>query len=286
MRPPLAIPSCRIGSATAQIATDRPPARKTDARKRAGLTLLELVLAVAILTMSVVALGAMARAVQISNEYGEGYGTATQVARVALSRITQAVNDAYGVDSLPGAWALETTGTTGAYPDTLVIWRPDGAPVNPAGPPLARELVIFCPDPNDPNEFLEIKVPSDNTPVPSPTSIPAFQAFVNGLKASGSAQKVVLTDLLRTANGRGAVRFVVTLNPSAAQWTSFRNATASFSSLPWPQSILGPNAGLRQVWVRTELQMVPFGQWLVTNPSAQEVVPYFGSATFSYVLKP
>jgi hypothetical protein len=41
---------------------------------------------------------------------------------------------------------------------------------------------------------------------------------------------------------------------------------------------------MRQVWVRTELQMVPSGQWLATNPAAQEVIPYFGSATLIYSL--
>src|SRR5436190_18075212 len=53
---------------------------------RRGLTLIELMISIMILSFTVAALGMMSRAVDISSEYNQGYGTATQHARVTLDR--------------------------------------------------------------------------------------------------------------------------------------------------------------------------------------------------------
>ena len=45
---------------------------------RRGLTLIELMISIMILSFTVAALGMMSRAVEISSEYNQGYGTATQ----------------------------------------------------------------------------------------------------------------------------------------------------------------------------------------------------------------
>ncbi len=52
----------------------------------AGFTLLELLFATSILTICVVALGMMARAVEISSEYNQGYGTAALHAQVTFDQ--------------------------------------------------------------------------------------------------------------------------------------------------------------------------------------------------------
>lgn len=253
--------------------------------RRAGLTLIELVLAVSIMTMSVAALAMMSRAVEISSEYNEGYGTATQHARVALNRIQRTVMEAYGNGSYCGAWLTDTTTNSTSHPDTLVVWHPTGDPANPAGPPLTRELVIYCPDAANPNRLLEITKPTDNTSMPTPGTA-AFVSFVNAIKTSSGATKNALTDLVRVVNGNGVVRFAIALNPSAADWSAYQAGTKTWANLPWVQGIVGPSFGMRQVWVRAELQMVPYGNWIITNSAAQQVVPYFGSSTFNYALSP
>jgi prepilin-type N-terminal cleavage/methylation domain-containing protein len=257
---------------------------------RRGMTLIELMISVTILSITIAAVGVLARAVQISAEYNEGYGTATQHARVTLDRLDKAINQAYANKTYPGAWTTVDVISSFDFPDTLVVWRPSGTPANPDGAPLASELVLFCPDPTAPNKLLEVTVPGDNRTMPSPSGAATFKTFVDGLKTAAGAQKAQLTDLVRTtaisgsANPRAAVRFVVTKNPTDSEMLWYPSVT--WMNLPWPQSICGPATGLRQVWVRTELQLMPYGQWIATNAAAQQAVPYFGSSTFCYEMTP
>lgn len=254
------------------------------------MTLIELMISVTILSVTVAALGAMARAVQISAEYNESYGTATQNARVTFDRLDRAINQAYANKTYPGVWT--TIDLIGGYdfPDTLVVWRPSGNPINPQGAPLASELVVFCPDPALPNRLLEITVPSDSRTMPSPSSPATFKTFIDGLKTATGAQKAQLTDLVRTTpvsgspNPRAAVRFVVTRNPTDSEMLTY--PSVAWMNLPWTQSICGPATGLRQVWVRTELQLMPSGQWVETNTAAQQAVPFFGSSAYCFEMTP
>jgi hypothetical protein len=254
------------------------------------MTLIELMISVLILSVTVAALGAMARAVQISAEYNQGYGTATQHARVTLDRLDRAINQACANKTYCGAWV--TADTIGSYdfPDTLIVWRPSGTAANPAGAPLVSELVIFCPDPASSNRLIEITVPGDSRTLPLPTNAATFKPFIDSLKTATGAQKTQLTDLLQTATitgssqPRAAVRFAVTLNPSDNEMLSY--PSVMWMNLPWAQSICGPATGLRQVWVRSELQLLPAGQWIETNAAAQQPVPYFGSSTFCYEMTP
>ncbi len=254
------------------------------------MTLIELMISVTILSVTIAAVGVLARAVQISAEYNEGYGTATQHARVTLDRLDKAINQAYANKTYSGAWTTVDVISSFDFPDTLVVWRPSGTPANPTGAPLASELVLFCPDPAAPNKLLEITVPGDNRTMPSPSGAATFKTFIDGLKTAAGAAKAQLTDLVRTtpisgsANPRAAVRFVVTKNPTDSEMLWYPSVT--WMNLPWPQSICGPATGLRQVWVRTELQLMPYGQWIATNAAAQQAVPYFGSSTFCYEMTP
>lgn len=259
---------------------------------RLGITLMETLLAVGVMGMTIVAMAGMMHAVSISSEYSQGYGDATQHARVCLDRIARAVSEAYGCNDYCGVWIVEDSVGSYNFPDTLVVWRPStGTPANSDGPPRANELVIFCPNPNTPNQLWELTAPSNTQTVPTPGTN-SFKTFITNLKTAASSNKSVLTTLLRTASPgsgtRGAVRFVVTLNPSAAEWTAYKNnpTSSAFVNLPWAQSVFSSQTGLRQVWVRTELQMVANSNWVATGAMAAEAIPYFGSATFCYRMKP
>lgn len=266
------------------IAAHRSPAR--------GFTLIELLLAIGALTMCIVALGMMARAVEISSEFNQGYGLAALHAQVTFDRISRAVAGAASNASYAGTWVTQATVGSWTFPDTLVVWRPtSGTPANPQGAPLANELVLFCPDPGAPKQLVEITVPADSRALPLPTNASTFKSFIDGLKTESGVQKTLLTDLMRTATDssntlRGCVRFVVTMNPSDAEINSYRAGTTPWASVPWAQGIWSPNLGMRQVWVRSELQLMPAGIWLVTKTSAQQPVPFFGSAAYCYEVLP
>jgi prepilin-type N-terminal cleavage/methylation domain-containing protein len=257
---------------------------------RRGLTIIELLFAVMIMAMVAAALQAMIGSVQLANDYSQGYGTATQHARVALSRIETAVHQAYGKSIYPGVWVTHDTDGQWTYPNTLIVWQPSGTPANPAGPPLVQELVIFCPDPNAPNDLVQLTVPGNTTTVPT-TNTASFTTLINSLKTSSTASKIVLTNLLEVAAvssavggaaSRSAVRFVVTLTPSAASWSSYLGGGTAWGNLTWAQGMCSAAEGRRMVWLRSEIQLVPGIEWTGENSAAAAPVPFLGSACFSY----
>ncbi len=255
------------------------------------MTLLELMIAMTVMLMVVGAMGGLARTVQQSFEYSEGYGAATQHARVLLDRIAQNVCQATANEQFPGCIVVVETVNSYRYPDTLVIWRPSGTAAAPTGLPLYNELVIYCPNPGDPSQFVEITAPSDTRTVPAADDQAAWQTALTTLKTAATTKIVVLSTLLRTcatssSSGglRGAARFETRLRPSANDWANYKAGAATWMNLPWVQGIYGSQAGLRQVWVRMELQLTPGVDWVASNPAAAQAVPYFGSAALYYNL--
>jgi len=258
---------------------------------RRGLTVVELLFAVLIMAIVAASLQAMIGSVEIANDYSQGYGTATQHARVAFNRIEAAVHSAYAKSIYPGVWVTQDTDGQWTYPNTLIVWQPSGTPANPAGPPLVQELVIFCPDPNQPNDLVQLTVPGNMTSVPT-TSLSALTALINSLKTSSTASKIVLTNLLNVVSvsgssgvaARPAVRFVVTLTPSAASWNSYLTGATAWGNLPWVQGMVSAAEGRREVWLRGEIQLVPGVTWTGEKAAAATALPFLGSTCFSYSL--
>ncbi len=260
----------------------------------AGLTLIELLVAITIVSLIVAALGAMASAVQSSAGYSQSHATATQNARVALQRIGRAIESASASDLFPGALVVATEVGTWRFPDALVVWNPDTAPADPEGLPRFNELKIYCPRPNRPNELVELTTPNDARTTPSPQDTSAWQTELERIKSSSDTRSVVLTGLLRTAlpadpsvdaahrQLRGTARFEVRYRPDPAQLAAYRSGSATWESLPWVQGIYGSQTGLAQTWVRIELQVVPEGNAHPTDPSASLGVAYFGSGALFY----
>lgn len=270
----------------------RPVGRRRRTPRR-GLTLVELLMATLILGIVAAALSGLAAASRTAWEYGEGYGNATQHARVVLDRIARTVGEATATETYPGVVVAYATESAWQFPENLVVWRPQGAPANPQGPPLVGELVIFGPDPNDPTRLMEFRRPNDSTPAPwfDGSDPNLLLAAINAIKGSSQTQKTLLTDLVRAPQGpsvrRAAIRFVVELRPSAAQWDEFLNGERSWEHqlgpcLFWPQSIYGSTSGLRQVWVRMELQLMPSRDAAANVTHAEQAIPFFGSAALYY----
>lgn len=257
------------------------------------MTLLELTIAMTIMVVVVGALAGLTRTAQQSFEYSEGYGIATQHARVVLDRITQNACQATANEQFPGCLVVAESVGGYRYPDTLVIWRPSGTPAAPAGLPRYNELIVYCPSPVTPSQFVELTAPSDTRTVPAIDDLAAWQGELATLKRATTTKTVVLSTLLRTGSTssgggpstlRGAARFETRLRPSATVWASYKAGTVTWMNLPWVQGIYGSQAGLRQVWVRMELQLSPGTEWIESNAAAAMAIPYLGSAALYYNL--
>ncbi|CAL1125494.1 unnamed protein product [Cladocopium goreaui] len=223
--------------------------------------------------------------------YGQGHADATQHARVSLERMMRTVREAYATADHPGCAVLYTEVGSWRFPDTLIVWAPEGEPQNPDGPPLANECVMFCPDPADPSQLVEIRAPSDTQAVPlEELNNPSWQSAIEAYKTAVSNEKVVLTDLLRTSQNdigtapRGAIRFERELRPSNSEWTAYQDPMVSldWDELSWPQDLYGSNCGTRNVWIRVEMQLMPGQESITADPSGQQAVTFFDSASLSY----
>ena len=256
----------------------------------AALTLIELLIAMSIMVIIAGTLGAMARAVQIGAGYSEGHGTATQHARVTLDRIARTVSGATANENYPGAFIVLAPVSGQRLPETLVVWQAPGA-IDSARRPLLSELIIFCPHSTQPGRLLQVTAPLNDALV-SLDDDAGVRTQIDTIKKSSARTEIVLTDLVRTVSfmgsPRGAVRFEVTVTPSAQEWASYKSGALPWvdepgkQGLPWVQGIAGSRTGLRQVRVRTELQLMPGKTALVDDPTGQQAIPFLGSAALYY----
>lgn len=247
-----------------------------------------MLMTVVIMSILALALGALAQAVQQNAEYTFGNSAALQHARVALSRIEHHIFTATASEDFPGFAVFSEVEGTQSFPETLVVWHPDGAPADPRGLPRFSELIIYAPNPSAPNELLEITVPNDNRTVPDRSQTSTWDTELDTIKAGNTAEKVVLLGMLHVAavspssTNHGCVRFIQRLLPSDSDWQSYQSATTAWKDLPWVQGIYGGQTGLRQSWCRMELQLE------ATEPGTSlgfgNVIPFFGSAALYYQL--
>ena len=251
-----------------------------------GVTLLELLIALSIMVMVVGTLGGIAKTIQLGFEYNQGHGAATQHARVVLERITKTAREATANEAFPGLMVLADQVGVWRFPDTLVVWHPAGQPAFPQGLPRLNELVVYCPDPNDPGTLAEITT-EDTAALSADQAVRASQ--IEAVKKSSTSHVTTLTELLRTGsvdvNGqgalRGAVRFEVLVRPSDAQWA---DAGIPWEQLPWVQGIYGSQIGLRQAWVRIELELMAGEPPAPGAVDCRQVIPFFGSAALYYTM--
>jgi Tfp pilus assembly protein PilW len=260
---------------------------------RSGLTFLELLIAMSLMAMVVGTMIGLVRTSELGFEYSEGYGAATQHARVAIDRITRTIYSATANDQFPGCIVIAETVNSWRYPDTLVIWHPNGNPIDSNGLPRYNELVIYCPQPNNPKQLVEITAPSDTRTVPATTDTATWQTEITAIKTNSQSKVVNITDLLRVctistatnAPTRGALRFETRLKPSQTDWNNYIAKSIAWTDMPWAQSLYGWQMGIRQVWVRMELQLAPLAPNNVANQANQIPVTFFGSAALYYQLR-
>lgn len=273
---------------------------------RAGLTFIELLLAISVVMMIVMALSAVTTAVTEGYEYNTGYSEILQQVRVALSRIERAAKTATASEAFPGILVVPQTTGGYEYPDAVVIWNPDnGAAVDPEGLPRMNEIVVFRTNPYSPNKLIEMRFPNNTDEVPDASSLTLWREILDEYLAaeagvSGSVSDfdswqrpsiAVITEQVRTsmlksedslgASNFGAVRFEVRLSPDDIDLASYEAGDLTWDQLSWPQGVYSSSTGMRQVWLRTEIQLVPN-----IGEGTADPIPFFGSAALYYDLSP
>jgi hypothetical protein len=265
------------------------------------MTLLELMIASAIMTVMCGAMAGIAIALQQSANYNFNRGAPLQHARVTFERIQQKLASAYAAPTHPGAAVYVDMVGTNRYPDTLIVWCPGTTPVNADGPPLISECVFYCWDPTSPSTLIELTAPTDTRTIPFDSTLqtPAWRTTLNALKTASTSKKNTLTTLLRPcsvssgssipsgmATTRGAVRFELVLAPSAAEYASYLAGTTAWTAMQWPQNLYGSQFGMRRIWLRMELQLMPSDRAGQQDTTGQFCIPFFSSALLQDQMTP
>jgi len=261
-------------------------------RSRHGVSLVEMLVAVAVMAVLALSISTLAVAVHSSNAFAQTHAEAVQHARVALGRIEASCQSAYATPDFPGFWTISTPVGSHTFPDALVVWKPESAaPANIDGPPLVSELVVYTFDANQPNRLLEVTLPDSNVAAPALSQTGTWITGIAGLLDLDGVESVQLTDLLRVGNAvtdqnneRGVVRFETRYHPTQDEWTSYQDSSIAWSELTWPQNLYGGSSGLRQSWCRMELQLVPRGMTRRGNEAAANATAFFGSASLFHAV--
>jgi len=245
----------------------------------------ELLAASVIMTLIAGSMTTLSMAVQGANGYCLGQTTAAQHGRVVLQRIEKAILAAHASEQFPGFVVFSDAVGAYDFPDTLVVWQPTGAPANPTGRPRVSELVIFCPNPQNPAQLLELRHPGNTSTAPTLSGTSAWTSLLNNLKANATS-RVELTNRLRTAstntsgststNLRGAVRFNVLMAPSEVQWAQYRAGSIAWNDIDWPLGMYSSQIGVRSIACQCELQLQTGD-----GEGAHASLPFFGSAAIT-----
>lgn len=251
------------------------------ARRRAGITLAELLSATFVITLLAGAMGTLSYAVRSANDFVGVQTNAAQHARVALERIGRNVEAAKASEAFPGCVVASTTVGSYSFPDRLIIWKSNGVAASQNEYPKISDLIVYTYDPANPSRLLEVTDTSLSVPLTS-TSQVALNLVVETLLASLTSSKVVVTDQLHAptaTSSRGAIRFRTILSPTATQWSEYRAGTRTWGNIDWPLDIYGTTQGTRRVSCLTELQLRG------SADGTQPAIPFYGSATLIHTLK-
>lgn len=288
--------------------------------RRAGMTLIELVIGSAILVMVATALAALAATAERHHVLNSGRNDALQQAAVVIERIERNLRSAHASPDFPGFLVVDEVVNTWLLPEVLVIWRPTAAPADPDGLPRFDELIVYVPDPNTPEKLLEIRNAHDTRTVPAITESATWRSEMTSFRQSGTATE--LTSLLRVAEltwseevtvdveddstttsllgsrfttrivkqersaRRGCVRFAVRRSPSATEWQSYKAGTTPWGELYWSQDLYGTRLGVARSWCSFELQFESGAETAgSTTATAASVLPFYGSAVVHFEMK-
>ena len=275
--------------------------------RRCGFTLVELLMAIAVTGLVAVMAAVLTSAVSTGGQYVQASQQASQQAVAVLDAIRRKVAAVHATADQPGVVVVQTSNTGWQFPDTLVLWLPAGGqPVNPHGLPLVEELLLICPDPQSPDQLIQVRALGDTRPVSLwDLNTPQWQAELERIKTDPNSQRSLLCQGLRvvalvpgeetpmpmdplqyssssssgsTGQQAAGVLFSVRYAPSQQELEEVAEGTRSWDQVAWPQGVYSTSTGLRQVWVSVELQL----STRAAEGGAEVVLPFFGSATRYY----
>lgn len=254
--------------------TNRPAAPR--AKSRRGLTLVELLVATAVLALIAAAMGTISLAVHTSSEYVAGQTGSLQHARVTIDRIEQHLRACHFTEEFPGCTVIAQSISGYSFPDAIAIWKPTGTPASPTGRPRVSELLFIAPDPADPSKLYEWRLTSNGAQAPTYGSTSSWRTLLSQVRGNSGVERVLLTDRLHTAAATSStemagLRFFVEQTPSRSQVTEYRNGSRDWDELTWPLDVYGLEMGLQLSRVTIELQLDPGDE--------SGVIPFFGSAS-------
>ncbi|MFI4876724.1 MAG: PilW family protein [Blastopirellula sp. JB062] len=257
--------------------------------KRRGMTLVEMLVATAIMGLMAAALSTIALAVQMAHQYAAEQGLMAQHARVIIERIQRTASGAHASEAFPGVQVITYFDSTYAFPQAIAIWNPTSAPHDPDGLPRIGELKFFAADPDQPNLLLEFQATGDARVAPT-TSV-AWRTLIDELLADEDVEKIELTDLIAApkltpgaARSYSTLRFELRLRPDESEMEEMRAGDVTWDSLRWPLRSYGDDAGVRQVWLAFQLQIAPDVAAAQQDETHEEASPFFGSAATYYTL--
>lgn len=269
---------------------------------RAAFTMLELLIAMTILSFSVAIFTGLTLATTTAWDHSSDLEETRRQAQSVLNRIKWMVPQAgtyrlAGQSTVVGLAVVSTSWAFYQAPATLVVWSGGAAGgMHQQGElsrlPLASELVVYCPDTRNPAEFVEATFPGNTTSMDFRST--TFPTAIQALLASTSCQKVRLCDRLHgtAAQGMGSgaanianARFEISLTPSETAIAGVTTASAAWNSLPWSQGLVGDDRGLRTANVRVELLLDPDPASVTASNGFSTAIPFPGSVNRTYVYR-
>lgn len=256
---------------------------------RAGLTLVELMVAASVMSLVAVTLGGLVHAVDTARSYISGMQLASSQGQFAIDRIKSAVQRAGTYQSESGSTVFGAGVIWNSdRPEILVVWtggreesRSDQG--TSTDPPPANEIVIYTPDPDAPHRLVEIAVPSATGTVDFADA--GFETRIRQIISNSEPdERVTICDRIRIAvdgtDTAAALRFEAEQTPSDGDVATTAPQTSEWRNLNWYGGISSSTAGLRHFLLRIELQVLTDGT--PGDPASKIAMPIFGAASRRY----
>jgi prepilin-type N-terminal cleavage/methylation domain-containing protein len=261
-------------------------------RIRAGMTLVELMIAASVMSLVAVAMGGLVQAVDTARIYIDGMHESSAQGRFAVDRIRSAVerSGTYRIGSGATVAGIQVVWNDD-QPEMLVAWTggretslADQSPLTRL--PKANELIIYAPDPDGPHRLVEVVVPAASSEIDF--ADPGFPTRIRQLVAtSTSDERATLCDRVRVAlkdsKVTAALRFEMETTPEDTLVASTSTGTSAWRALPWYAGMCSTSSGLRQKLIRIEIQVLTQGTPGDTGSAVS--LPLFGAASKRFVYR-
>lgn len=268
-----------------------------------GFTLVELIMGMTITSILTMVLAGMILAAGTAWDHTTGQEDAMQQARSSIDRIQYMVSQAgtykiAGQSTVPGIAVVERVNGSTRLPEVLVVWSGGtngGMVANGLMTrlPLVQELVIYAPRYDDPSTLVEITSPADASSIDFKSA--AFSNTILTIIASNNSSKLRLSNrvhintlsfMVGNSTSAGAVRFEMYLTPTDSELSGVVTGSAQWYSLVWAQGVASSASGMRQAGIRMEFQLEAHSASVSGSSPANAAMPFFGSASYTYVYQP